>query len=197
MNTAIATTTSNAGARNEPTHSARKGATSSISPRRTGSTGVGNGRHRSHRSTQRKHIKWAIEHFENLMHYLVAAVLIAIATTMMAETVWTLMTSSTTFAVAASGAVGGVLFVLILVEITRTVVFPPDSRGVAIRRLFTIAIVSALREVLLISAHSMMHPVPSHDELTGIPLEMGISTAVVVGMAAAFVLVHRASEKSS
>jgi uncharacterized membrane protein (DUF373 family) len=131
------------------------------------------------------------------MHYCVAIVLICIATAMMAETVWALVTASTTFAVAASSAVGGVLFVLILVEITRTVVFPPDSKGVAIRRLLVIAIVSALREVLLISAHSMVHPVPSHSEVTGIPLEMGISTAVVVGLAAAFVLLHRASEKSS
>src|ERR1041385_659138 len=137
----------------------------------------------AHKKTSRKRVRWAVDHFERWMHYWVAGVLIVIATVMMSQTVWSLIASSTTFAVAASGAVGGVLFVLILVEVTRTVVFPPDPKGVAIRRLFMIAIVSALREVLLISAHSMMHPVPSHDELAGIPLEMGISTAVVVGMA--------------
>ncbi len=195
MKPAIATTP-RAVPRRKPSGSTRSRSVSAARAR-AASIGVRDRHPHVHGKSSRRRIKWAVEHFESWMHYLVAAVLIAIATAMMGETVWRLMTSSTTFAVAASSAVGGVLFVLILVEITRTVVFPPDSRGVAIRRLFMIAIVSALREVLLISAHSMMHPVPSHDELTGIPLEMGISTTVVVGMAAAFVLVHRASEKSS
>ncbi len=49
----------------------------------------------------------------------------------------------------AIAAVGEVLIVLIIVEITRTVFTTPDSNGVAIRRL--IVIVSALRGVLWIS----------------------------------------------
>ncbi len=151
-------------------------------------------RSRTRRSCER--VKSVMEDLEEWIHYLIAAVLIVIATTVMGDAVWTLMTSSTTFAVAATSAVGGVMFALILVEITRTVVIPPD-KSIAMRGLFMIAIVSALREVLVVSAGSMVRPASPHDQLTGMPLEAAISAAVVISMAAAFVLVRRSGSKSS
>lgn len=139
----------------------------------------------------KRRVTKVIERFEEWMHYSIATVLSGIAIATMAYTTVTLLTTSDSFAAATSNAVAGVLIVLILIEITRTVVTPPDSKGVAIRRLLMIAIMSALREVLWIGV--------SGDAKTEIdkPLAMAISTIVVVGLAVAFVLVRRASEKAA
>jgi uncharacterized membrane protein (DUF373 family) len=129
----------------------------------------------------------AIERFEEWMHYSIATVLSGIAIATMAYTTVTLLTTSDSFAAATSNAVAGVLIVLILVEITRTVVMQPDGKGVAIRRLLMIAIMSALREVLWIGVSG------STKTEIGKPIAMAISTIVVVGLSVAFVLVRRAS----
>jgi uncharacterized membrane protein (DUF373 family) len=126
------------------------------------------------------------------MHYSIATVLSGIAIATMVYTTATLLTTSDSFAAATSNAVAGVLIVLILIEITRTVITPPDSKGVAIRRLLMIAIMSALREVLWIGVNAEAGKTSTE---IGKPLAMAISTIVVVGLAAAFVLVRRASDE--
>jgi uncharacterized membrane protein (DUF373 family) len=139
------------------------------------------------RAPFKRRVTRAIERFEEWMHYSIATVLSGIAIATMAYTTVSLLTSSDSFAAATSNAVAGVLIVLILIEITRTVVTPPDSKGVAIRRLLMIAIMSALREVLWIGIAGN-----TKTEIDK-PLAMAISTIVVVGLAVAFVLVRRAS----
>lgn len=137
----------------------------------------------------RQRVTKAMKRFEDTMHYTIAFVLSGIAIATMIETTRTLLMtpSTTTFATATSNAVGGVLIVLILVEITRTVITPPDSKGVAIRRLLVIAIMSAVREVLWVGVNS------DASASTGKSLAMAISSAVVVGLAVAFTLVRRTS----
>jgi uncharacterized membrane protein (DUF373 family) len=146
----------------------------------------------------RTRARTVIERIEDSMHYSVAAVLILIAIAMLGETIWALVTTRLPFSVAASSAVAGVLFVLILVEITRTVIDPPDTKGVALRRLLMIAIVSALREVLLVSANAAdlsntsAVSAESHASALGSsPITLAISMAVVIGLAAAFALMRR------
>lgn len=142
------------------------------------------------RPTFRRRVSKFVAGFEEWMHYGIATVLSGIAVATMAYTTVTLLTTSHSFADATSNAVAGVLIVLILIEITRTVLTPPDSKGVAIRRLLMIAIMSALREVLWIGVNAGSGNTTTE---IGKPLAMAISTVVVVGLAAAFVLVRRAS----
>jgi uncharacterized membrane protein (DUF373 family) len=161
--------------------------------------------HRHKKAHSRTRARKIIKSVENSMHYSVAAVLIGIAIVMLVETIWALVTTRLQFSVAASSAVAGVLFVLILVEITRTVIDPPDDKGTAIRRLLMIAIVSALREVLLVSAKAMDMPGASGGSagsssvaIGASPVTLAASTAVVVGLAFAFALMRRAGgEKKS
>ncbi len=134
-----------------------------------------------------------VKQFEKAMHYAVAGMLSTIAVATMLYTTVVLVTaprmfsSPSKFGLATSNAVGGVLIVLILVEITRTVVTSPDNKGIAIRRLLMIGIMSALREVLWIGVNS-----GAKIEL-GKPIAMAISTIVVVGLAMAYTLVRRVS----
>jgi uncharacterized membrane protein (DUF373 family) len=114
----------------------------------------------------------------------IVAVLIGIAIATMAYTTVTLLTTSSSFAEATNSAVGGMLIVLILVEITRTIITGPDG----IRRLLLIAIMSGLREVLWIGVSAGN----AHGEM-GKPLTMAIVTVIVIGLAGAFALVGRSS----
>lgn len=121
--------------------------------------------------------------------------LIAIAIALLVETTWTLITASGPFLNAASTAVGEVLIVLIIVEITRTVFTIPDTTGIAIRRLIVIAIVSALREVLWIGVSPALASTSTSSKAIDRPLDMGIATAVVFGLVVSFVLARRASAR--
>lgn len=173
-------------------------------PRRdaTGTRNAGTGDHanaarpktckKSHPGRRAAHL---VKRCEASVHYSVAFMLIAIAIALLVETTWTLITASGPFVNAASTAVGGVLLVLIIVEITRTVITIPDTNGVAIRRLIVIAIVSALREVLWIGVSPALASSGTTGTAANKPLDMGITTAVVFGLAISFALVRRASAK--
>lgn len=133
-----------------------------------------------------------VERFEDAMHYVVALMLGAIAIATLAVTTRTLLVNPahTNFATTTSNAVSGVLIALILVEIMRTVTTYPDSKGVAIRRLFMIAIMSTLRDVLWVGVNSEAGGLSTDRSLA-----MAIGSVVVVGLAFAFTLVNYTSRE--
>jgi uncharacterized membrane protein (DUF373 family) len=149
-------------------------------------------RKKAHPARRAEHV---VKRCEASVHYSVAFMLIAIAIALLVETTWTLVTASGPFVNAASAAVGEVLLVLIIVEITRTVITIPDANGIAIRRLIVIAIVSALREVLWVGVSPALASSGASASTVDKPLDMGITTAAVFGLAISFALVRRASAK--
>jgi uncharacterized membrane protein (DUF373 family) len=141
--------------------------------------------------TGRSHLG-LIEHAENLVHYVVAAVLMAVAIFTLFDTTRTLTMSVTksSFPAAATAAVNGVLFAVIIVEITRTVLSHFDKKGLQLQPFLIIGIVSALREVLSVGARLSLNTMPAREVHTSL-LELGINAAVVVGLAGSLVLIRR------
>jgi uncharacterized membrane protein (DUF373 family) len=107
---------------------------------------------RHHKRSIRKTVRKKIDAIDTSVHVFVALALIGIAVGMLVETVRTLLTTPGPFPVAAGNAVGSILFVLIIVEITRTVFV--GSNRVTLRRLLVITIVSTLRGVLFLGGSS-------------------------------------------
>jgi uncharacterized membrane protein (DUF373 family) len=135
----------------------------------------------------------AIKRIDTSVHYSVALVLIGLAVVMLGEIMWTLLTTSSALTVAASNAIGGFLFVLIIVEITCTVTTSPDNNGVALRRLLVIVIISALRELLWLGVHPSLDGITNSGQAFNRPLDLGLSTAVVLALAVSLTLVRRIS----
>jgi uncharacterized membrane protein (DUF373 family) len=196
--TRVSPTASNATPRRRPSnpvHRPRRDATGTRNAGAGDDAGVVRSKTRKKSHPGRRAAR-VVKRCEVSVHYSVAFVLIAIAIALLAETTWALITASGPFVNAAGTAVGDVLLVLIIVEITRTVVTIPDTNGIAIRRLIVIAIVSALREVLWIGVSPALASGGTTGTVVDKSLDMGVTTAVVFGLAISFALVRRAGAKT-
>ena len=139
-----------------------------------------------------------LEHFENVVHYVVAAILMAVVVFTLYETTGTLAHSIASSSVPAvvMNVVNGVIFAVIILEITRTMLSRFDKE-LQLQRLLTVGTVCAVRDVLSVGAglslNDMAGKHASHTSLS----ELGINAAVVVGMAVSLVLVRRYGSTSS
>jgi uncharacterized membrane protein (DUF373 family) len=127
---------------------------------------------------------------EDLIHYAVALVLLAVAAIVLYRTAYDLAVSKVAFATAATNAVNGVLFAIIVIEVMRTVVAHFERGGLQLQPFLIIGIISAVRGILTVGAHLSLGGTAGtsvHDAL----LELGVNAAVVVGLALSLVLVRR------
>jgi uncharacterized membrane protein (DUF373 family) len=131
---------------------------------------------------------------EGVVHYFVAAVLIAIAGLILFDTGHTLLSQPNPIDVAAT-VIDDLLFAVIIIEIVRTVVSHFDHGRLELERLLVIAIVSGIREVLSVSAQLSLN---GSAMTAGVAdtrlLELGIDTAVVLGLVAALALLRKPAD---
>jgi uncharacterized membrane protein (DUF373 family) len=131
---------------------------------------------------------------EDLVHYAVALVLLAVAAVVLYNTAVDFVTSRQPFAVAATTAVNNVLFAIIVIEVMRTVVAHFERGGLQLQPFLIIGIISAVREILTVGARlSLQGSVhePSSTVVNNALFELGVNAAVVVGLAISLVLVRR------
>lgn len=131
---------------------------------------------------------------DDLMHYLVALVLLAVAAVVLYRTGHDLATTHLRFSEAATSAVNSVLFAIIILEVMRTVIAHFDEGGLQLQPFLIIGIISAVREILTVGARLSLQGASGpptttviHDAL----LELGVNASVVLGLALALVLVRR------
>jgi uncharacterized membrane protein (DUF373 family) len=135
----------------------------------------------------------AIRLGEDLIHYAVALVLLAVASIVLHHTAYDLITTKQPFATAATTAVNGVLFATIVIEVMRTVVAHFEKGGLQLQPFLIIGIISAVRGRLSVGARLSLQgsagaPATTvHDAL----LELGVNASVVVGLALSLVLIRR------
>jgi len=131
---------------------------------------------------------------EDFVHFTVALVLLAVALLVLYRTAYDLATTGQPFATAATSAVNGVLFAIIVMEVMRTVISHFETGGLQLQPFLIIGIVSAVREVLTVGAklslQGSQHE-PTTTVLHSALLELGVNAAVVFGLAGALVLVRR------
>jgi uncharacterized membrane protein (DUF373 family) len=127
---------------------------------------------------------------EDLIHYAVALVLIAVAAIVLYHTAYDLATTKKKFDDAATIAVNGVLFAIIVIEVMRTVVAHFERGGLQLQPFLIIGIISAVREILTVGARLSLHE-PTPRVVRTALLELGVNAGVVVGLALALVLIRR------
>ncbi|HEV2310741.1 MAG TPA: phosphate-starvation-inducible PsiE family protein [Acidimicrobiia bacterium] len=126
---------------------------------------------------------------EDLVYLTVALVLIGIAIAGMYNTVDKLIDSNgQEFATVVTNAVNGVLFVVIVLEIFRTVVAHLEGGGFQLRPFLIIGVISAVRHILLVGALSLSNnsTIFNHTEI-----ELGVNAGVALVLVIALVLLHR------
>ena len=129
---------------------------------------------------------------EDLMHYGVAVVLMIVAGVVLYKTTYDLATTTQPVAAAATTAVNGVLFAIIIMEVMRTVMAHFDRGGLQLQPFLIIGIISAVREILSVGAHLSLQNTEHADATVHLALlELAVNAGVVVGLAAGLVLVRR------
>jgi uncharacterized membrane protein (DUF373 family) len=135
----------------------------------------------------------ALTGVEDLVYLGVGLVLIGIAAAALYNTVTSLIESHDTFATAVTAAVNGVLFVVIVLEIFRTVVAHLEGGGFQLRPFLIIGIISAVRHVLLVGAQSLSNRSTAFNHAQ---IELGVNAGVALVLVVALVLLHNSGATS-
>jgi uncharacterized membrane protein (DUF373 family) len=127
---------------------------------------------------------------EDLLHYVVAVLLLVIAVMVFYNTVSALIKPGTTFSNRIIDGVDGVLFVIIIMELMSTVVAHFTHAGFQLKPFLIIGIISAVRHILTIGARLTLSAELSADQFQRSQIELGVETGVVLGLTIGLLLVR-------
>lgn len=127
---------------------------------------------------------------EDVMHVAVALVLAVVAGYVMVHTVGDFTKSDATFAGRVTGVINGVLIVIIILEILRTVIGHFEHEGFQLKPFLIIGIISAVRHVLTIGAQQSLGVRSDDSSFTRAQIELGVNAGVVLALVVGLVLVH-------
>jgi uncharacterized membrane protein (DUF373 family) len=134
----------------------------------------------------------AVDRLETLFHYVVACVLFVIAAIVVYHTVDDLITLRHDFAVQVTTGINDVLFLVILLELLRTVVAHLETNDFQLRSFLIIGIISAVRHILAVGARLTLTEETSSTQFARSQIELGVSAAVVLALALGCLLISRA-----
>jgi uncharacterized membrane protein (DUF373 family) len=133
----------------------------------------------------------AVNWVADAIHVAVAVLLVVIGVVVFVDTVLVLATGDAKFAERVTGAVNGVLFVIIVMEILRTVVAHFEEGGFQLKPFLIIGIISAVRHILTVGAQVSLGGDKPPDVFRKTQIELGVNAAVVLALVIGLILVRR------
>jgi uncharacterized membrane protein (DUF373 family) len=122
---------------------------------------------------------------------LVTALLLAIAALVLYRTGSDFLTTRHSFALRATDAINGVLFVVIVMELLRTVVAHFESSDFQLKPFLIIGIISAVRHILTVGARISLTGEGTTEAFRRAQVELGVNAGVVLALVIGLVLVRR------
>jgi uncharacterized membrane protein (DUF373 family) len=138
-----------------------------------------------------------IDGVEMLVHYVVAVLLLAIAAIVLYHTVDRLIAERHTFATQVTDGIDGVLFVVIVMELLRTVLAHLDTDDFQLNSFLIVGIISAVRHILGVGARLTLSPTETEAQFVRAQIELGVGAAVVLALAVGYLLIRRGGGASS
>lgn len=133
-----------------------------------------------------------IDLVEELVHYVVAALLLVIVGVVLYRAVDDLITSADVPTIRVAAALNEVLFVVIVMELLRTVVAHLETDDFQLRPFIIIGIISVVRHILTVGARLTLTEEQTETAFRRTQIELGVSAAVVLALAVALLLISRA-----
>jgi uncharacterized membrane protein (DUF373 family) len=133
-----------------------------------------------------------IDRLEDVAHYIVALMLLVITTIVLYESAAHLIDNRHHFAVQVTQGINDVLFVVIVLELLRTVLAHLETNDFQLRSFLIIGIISAVRHILGVGARITLTGTPTHHAFVRAQIELGVGAGVVLGLALSFLLISRA-----
>jgi uncharacterized membrane protein (DUF373 family) len=132
-----------------------------------------------------------IDRIDELVHYLVAILLLVIAAIVLYRTTDHLIASRHHFAVQVTNGINDLLFVVIVMELLRTIVSHLETPDFQVKSFLIVGIISAVRHILGVGARLTLAPETSTTAFHRAQIELGVSAAVVLALAVSFMLITR------
>jgi uncharacterized membrane protein (DUF373 family) len=132
---------------------------------------------------------------EDLIHYAVAFLLLALAVLVLAHTATLMVEGGATFSGQVIDGINGVLFVIIVAELIQTVMAHFEHSGFQLKPFLIIGIISAIRHILTIGARLTLGGDLAGDVFRRSQIELGVETGVVLGLAVGLLLVRIVDDK--
>jgi uncharacterized membrane protein (DUF373 family) len=153
--------------------------------------------HSSRRALERRHRPLVvIDRLEELAHYLIVLVLLAVSGIVLYRTGVHLVNNRHNFAIQATTAINDVLFVVILLELLRTVVAHLETDDFQLNSFLIIGIISAVRHILGVGARITLTGEKTPAEFNHAQIELGVGAGVVLALALSYLLISRAAQMS-
>jgi len=143
-------------------------------------------------SHERQRPRWLIttlSTIEDVIYVAVAVILVAIAAVLLYRTVVDSISGHHLFSDRITIAINGVLFVVIVLELFRTVIAHLEGGGFQLIPFLMIGIISAVRHILLIGTRSLASETGNVFNHTQI--ELAVNAGVALALVIALVLVRR------
>jgi uncharacterized membrane protein (DUF373 family) len=119
-----------------------------------------------------------IDRVEALIHYCVAIVLLGIAAVVLVRTVEHLITSRHEFTAQIINGINDVLFVVILMELLRTVVAHLETNDFQVKSFLIVGIISAVRHIVSVGARLTLDGNANETSFRHAQIELGVSVGV-------------------
>lgn len=130
---------------------------------------------------------------EDVVHFVVLAILVAVAVVVLWHTTGDLVRHHVAFPTRVTAAINGVLFVIILMELLRTVVAHFQRAGFQLQPFLIIGIISAVRHILTVGARLTLSGEGSPTAFMHSQIELGVEAGVVLALAVGLLLVRHGS----
>ena len=152
-------------------------------------------RHAKMRLTMRhqgRHVIGLLQVAEDVVHYVVAIVLVGVAGIVLVHSVLEAFDGDHgAFAEQVTSVINSILFVIIVMEILRTVVAHFDDAGLQLKPFLIIGIISAVRHILTVGAQVSLGAEHDPEHFRQTQIELGVNAAVVIALVLGLVLVWR------
>lgn len=132
---------------------------------------------------------------DDLVHVVISLLLLALAVSVIGHTIVDFLDGGEDpFALRVTYAVNGVLFVIILMEILRTVMAHFTHGTFQLMPFIAIGIISAVRHILTVGSALTLGTALEDEAFDRLLLELGVNTGVALGLVVALVLLRRTRE---
>jgi uncharacterized membrane protein (DUF373 family) len=125
--------------------------------------------------------RW-VERVEELFHVILGVFLLGIAVAALYYSVARVFETTPFFPTGMIQAINDILFIIIILEILRTVVARYTDGVFQLQNFLIIGVIAAVRHILTVGASMTLASGKSQAEFDRAVIELGISTAIVIGL---------------
>ncbi len=138
--------------------------------------------------------KW-VNRIEDGFHAVLGVILLGVAIAAVGVTIWRVLTIRPFFPNGMLEAINDVLFIVIILEIIRTVIARFTDGFFQLRKFLIIGVIASVRHILSVGSSLTLNQGKTQEEFQRAILELGVNAGVVLALVFAIVLV-RNSEKN-